>query len=341
MIPPDPTRPQLPARVRVLVVEDDPDQAQLLLRWLESSGVYHVVHADTGSEGERLVRGSDWDIVVSDIEMPGISGLELLRVSKEVLPYTPTLLMTAHESMEYALDAIRGRADDFLVKPLKREPFLEKVAKLVETAAAEIRRRRKVVLAVGAHPDDVEIGCGGILLRHRAAGDSVAVLTLSGGEQGGEAAERVEEARRAAEVLGARLFMRTLEDAAISEGKETISLIEEVIREIDPSVIYTHTLNDGHQDHRSVHRATVVAARQVPSLYCYQAPSSGIDFRPTKFVEVGEFLGRKVQAISAYRSQVAKRPYLRETLLLATAEYWGRFAGYGRVEPLEVVRERA
>ncbi len=329
------------ALVRVLLVEDDIDQAQLLVRWLESTGRYHVAHAASGSEAQALIRGGEWHIVVSDIELPGMSGLDLLRISKEALPYTPTLLITAHESIAYALDAIRGRADDFLIKPLVRAPFLEKVAALVDKGAAERRLHRKIVLAIGAHPDDVEIGCGGIILRHRARGDHVAVLTVSGGEQGGTAADRVREAHHAAEILGAQLFLGALLDSAVSEGRETISLIETTIREVQPTVIYTHTLQDGHQDHRSVHRATVVACRAVASLYCYQAPSSSIDFRPTKFVEVGEFMDRKVEAIGAYQSQIVKRPYLRESLLRATAEYWGRFAGYGIVEPLEVMREGA
>ena len=332
----------LPAQqIGLLLVEDDPDQARLLVRWLESTGRYRVTHAPTGSDGEALIRGRDWDVVVSDIQLPGLSGLDLLRIAKEVLPYTPTLLVTAHQSFEYALDAIRGRADDFLVKPLSRTLFLEKVAALADRAAAERRMRCQTVLAVGAHPDDVEIGCGGILLRHRAEGDRVHVLTLSGGEQGGTASERVEEARRAAGILGACLFLGALHDTAISEGSETISLIEARIVEVQPTVIYTHTFQDGHQDHRSVHRATVVASRGVPSLYCYQAPSSSIEFRPTKFVDVGAFMDRKVEAIGAYGSQVSKRPYLRESLLRATAEYWGRFAGYGLVEPLEVMRESA
>jgi LmbE family N-acetylglucosaminyl deacetylase/CheY-like chemotaxis protein len=328
-------------RSRILLVEDDPDQAALLVRWLESSGLHQVVHARTGSEAEAMIHASEWDVVVSDIQLPGLSGLELLRVAKEVLPFTPTLLITAHQSFDYAVDAIRGHADDLLMKPLSRTAFLEKVAALAEQAAAQRRMNRRVVLAIGAHPDDVEIGCGGILLRHHARGDRVAVLTLSGGEQGGAASIRVQEAHRAAGLLGARLFLGTLQDTAISEGLETISLIEAKIAEVQPTVIYTHTFQDGHQDHRSVHRATVVAARNVSSLYCYQAPSTSIDFRPTKFIEIGEFMDRKVEAISVYGSQVARRPYLRESLLRATAEYWGRFAGYGVVEPLEVMRESA
>lgn len=325
--------------IRILLVEDDADQAQLLSRWLASAGRYQVAHAASGAEGEAMLRCREWDLVVSDIELPGMSGLDLLRITKETQRYTPTLLITAHGSLDYALEAIRGGAGDFLLKPFARRPFLDKVSDLAARGTAERRMHCHIVLAIGAHPDDVEIGCGGTLLRCTSRGDRVAVLTLSGGEQGGTASERVEEARRAAVVLGARLFVGALTDAAIPEGQETISLIEDTIRTVQPTVVYTHSLHDGHQDHRSAHRASIVACRGIPSLYCYQAPSSSIDFRPTKFVEVSDFMGRKVEAIAAYRSQVARRPYLRETLVRATAEYWGRFAQYGFVEPLEVIRE--
>jgi LmbE family N-acetylglucosaminyl deacetylase len=270
-----------------------------------------------------------------------VSGLDLLRISKDVWPYTPTLLVTAYGKLDYALDAIRERADAFLLKPLSRGPFLEKVAELAQNAAAERRDHRHIVVAIGAHPDDVEIGCGGILVRHRARGDQVTVLTLTGGEHGGVASERVQEAHRAAQILDVELLLGSLQDTKIAEGRETISLIEETVFKVRPTIVYAHSLQDGHQDHRSVHRAAVVACREVPSLYCYQAPSCGVDFRPTKFIEIGEFLDRKVQAIGAYATQTAKRPYLRESLLRSTAEYWGRFAQYGLAEALEVVRESA
>src|SRR5262249_43612277 len=149
--------------VEVLLIEDDLEQAQLLQRWLQTAGGYRITHAATGPEGERLIRSRDWDVVVSDIELPGMSGLGLLRISKQVLPFTPTLLITAHGRLDYALDAIQGRADELLLKPLLRAPFLEKLAAQAERGGADRRARRQVVIAVGAHPDDVEIGCGGIL----------------------------------------------------------------------------------------------------------------------------------------------------------------------------------
>lgn len=325
--------------VAILLIEDDPAQARLLQRWLETAGGYQLVIATTGTEGQELLTSRDWALVVSDIELPGISGLELLRISKQARPFTPTLLITAHGKLDYALEAIQGRADDLMIKPLNRTAFLAKVAELVERAAAARRQHQRVVVAIGAHPDDVEIGVGGTLLWHRHRGDRVVILTLTGGEHGGVAIERVEEAKRAAELLDVELVLGSLQDTKIDEGRETISLIEETVGRVAPTAIYTHSLQDGHQDHRAVHRASIVACRSITSVYCYQAPSCSVDFRPTKFIEIGEFLDRKVEAIGAYASQTAKRPYLRPSLLRATAEYWGRYAQYGIAEAFEVVRE--
>src|SRR5581483_10058558 len=105
------------------------------------------------------------------------------------------------------------------------------------------RRRvaaRQRVLAIGAHPDDVEIGCGGTLLAHVARGDVVAVLTLTGGEHGGSVSERADESRRAAALMGVRLFHAALADTSVEEGRTTISVIEDVIAEFRPDIIYTH-----------------------------------------------------------------------------------------------------
>jgi LmbE family N-acetylglucosaminyl deacetylase len=196
-----------------------------------------------------------------------------------------------------------------------------------------------VVLAVGAHPDDVEIGVGGILLRHVAEGHDVTVLTLTGGEAGGVAADRVQESERAAELLGARLVHSDLQDTSVSEGASTIARIQRVLEQTGATTVYTHTSRDVHQDHRNVHQATLVAARKVPRIYCYQAPSTTVDFHPTRFVAIDEYLQRKLEVIHAYGSQVKVRRYLEEDLLRATARYWSRFSQARYVEPLEVVRE--
>ena len=137
-------------------------------------------------------------------------------------------------------------------------------------------------------------------------------------------AERAQESRRAAELLGARLFHRELVDTSLTDGGETISVIKEVVDETGATTIYTHTPRDVHQDHRNTHHASLVAARDVPRVYCYQSPSTTVEFRPTRFVGIDDVLERKLEVIRAYDSQVKVRHYLDEELLRATARYWSR-----------------
>jgi len=104
--------------------------------------------------------------------------------------------------------------------------------------------------------------------------------------------------------------------------------------------MYTHSINDVHQDHRNTHSAAMVAARRVPYVLCFQSPSATIDFRPSRFVSIESVIDGKLEAIAAFASQASTRDYLDEGLLRATARYWARFGGGSAVEPFEVVRDR-
>ena len=325
----------------VLVVDDDPDVALLVRMMLERRGGCSVDVAEDGEAALALATAHPPDVVVTDIEMPGISGLELIDQLRARVPAVPVVVMTAHVSVDYAVSALRAQADEFLTKPLDATRLVETVRRL----AAESRARRdaipqrEVVLAIGAHPDDVELGAGGILAAHAAAGDTITILTLTRGARGGDADSRQDESLAAAEMLGARLFLKDLLDTEIPSGGPTVRLIEEVVREVEPTIVYTHSVHDRHQDHRAVSEATVVATRRIASVACYQSPSATIDYRPTKFVRVEQFLERKLELLRCFDSQTASRDYLDPDFVSATARYWTRFGGGTAVEPLEVVRE--
>lgn len=196
-----------------------------------------------------------------------------------------------------------------------------------------------MVLAIGAHPDDVEIGVGGLLAAHRAAGDKVVILTLSRGARGGEVDSREHESLAAAEILGARLFLEDLEDTRISDVDPTVGIIERVVAEVSPTVVYTHSVHDRHQDHRAVHQAASVATRRVPTFACFQSPSGTVDFKPNRFVPIDGFQDTKLALLAAFSSQAAVRDYLEPDFVLATARYWSRFGGGRSAEPLEVLRD--
>lgn len=326
---------------RILLIDDDRVFGMWARKVLEGGGEFELTHALDPEMGLRHIADEPWDLLITDIEMPGMTGLELLRQVHLLEPALPVAVITAHASLDRAVTALRESAADFLFKPVSPETFRAKVTALAAKGRAAHATARESVLAIGAHPDDVEIGCAGTLLAHKAAGDTVSILTMSHGTSGGTEDLRTHEAAEAARIIGARLFLRDLEDTRIPEGNPTIGLIEEVITESQPTVIYTHSLHDVHQDHRNTYRAVMVAARRVERVYCFQSPSATVDFRATFFVPIDEHLRGKLDSIRAYVSQAAIRDYLEPELIVATARYWSRFSGCGHAEAFEGIRDRA
>ena len=78
----------------------------------------------------------------------------------------------------------------------------------------------------------------------------------------------------------------------------------------------------------------------MPNVYCYQTPSSTVDFKPQRFVDITHFIEQKLELIGAYKSQVDRMESIQPDVIVSTARYWGRFAGYVLAEPLRIVRQR-
>ena len=324
-------------RLRILLVEDDAIFAAVTAEVMRERAL--VRWTPTAESAIAAAGEKDWDVIITDIELPGMSGLELVMKIKAAQPHVATLILTGHRSFDNAVEAIRVGADDFLTKPVDRRTLIEKIDELAALSARRKAASSAAVLAIGAHPDDVEVGAGGTLLGHVAQGHEVSILVLTGGEIGGIPAERAREATRAAELMGVRLFHVNLADSSVSEGGATIGEITRVIEELEPDTIYTHSGHDLNQDHRNVHHATTVAARRVPRIFCYQSSSSTVEFRPSRFVPVDEFMDRKLAVIRSYTSQVKQRRYLDAELLRATSRYWSRYGHSRFVEPFEVARD--
>lgn len=178
---------------RILVVEDDPEAASFIIQVLGVRGDFDVTH--TADPVAALLRASTepWDLVLTDVEMPGMTGIELLESLRRVAPELPVAIMTAYASVGNAIGALRSRADEFLEKPLRPALLTDTVSRLVAKGRAERRLRREMVLAIGAHPDDAEVGVGGTLAACHQMGHQVAILTLSRAARGGGEQERAGE----------------------------------------------------------------------------------------------------------------------------------------------------
>jgi LmbE family N-acetylglucosaminyl deacetylase len=165
------------------------------------------------------------------------------------------------------------------------------------------------ILAIGAHPDDIEVGCAGNLLKYAKAGchHDIYLLVMTNGARGGEEAVRREEQERSAAILGAKdLIWGGYDDTELSPHmNRMVSEIEVMIRKICPDFIFVNCGNDTHQDHRSLSKATVSATRYVRNVLFYEVPTT-VNFSPLVFVDIKDTLEQKIDSLLAHHSQVMK-----------------------------------
>ena len=132
----------------ILVVDDEESNLKVLSRLLGKDG-YRVSTATSGPEALDVLRADQPQLLLTDLKMPGMNGLELLRAARTVSPTTEVILMTAYGTVEIAVEAMKEGAYDFVTKPLKRHEILKSVGKANEKASllAENRRLREQVEA--------------------------------------------------------------------------------------------------------------------------------------------------------------------------------------------------
>ncbi|MBI2880195.1 MAG: PIG-L family deacetylase [Candidatus Tectomicrobia bacterium] len=182
------------------------------------------------------------------------------------------------------------------------------------------------ILAIGAHPDDIEFGCGGTLLRYAEEGHNVYLFVLTRGSEGGSARVRSAEQKKAAGALGAKeLFFGDHEDTRLPVDKDLISEVERLVRKVQPETVFVHFGQDTHQDHRNLSSAVVSAARFAPTVLFYEGPSTQ-NFSPSVFVDIASTFERKLSALKAHASQVT-RTKVKDLTIIEVARATAHFRG--------------
>jgi len=122
--------------MNILVVEDEKAQQEILKGFLKKKG-YDVIGFSTGEKAFEYIKKEDVDLVISDLRLPGISGLELLKSVKEVKPEVDFIMVTAYGTVENAVEAMKSGAYDYLLKPINLEELLVKIKKIEEKKKLE------------------------------------------------------------------------------------------------------------------------------------------------------------------------------------------------------------
>ena len=176
------------------------------------------------------------------------------------------------------------------------------------------------ILAIGAHPDDVELGCGGLLIKAARYGHSVYMYTLTRGGASGDPDQRAQEARDSARFIGAKgLWLDTLPDTGLKCDAELIGRIESRIDLVHPDLILTHHSADSHHDHRAVAAATLEAGRFDSNILQYEIPLTR-DFEPKVYFDISDVIDDKEELINIFKSQ-QKKLYLKPNAIRGLAEY--------------------
>ncbi len=181
------------------------------------------------------------------------------------------------------------------------------------------------VLAVGAHPDDLEILCGGTLARYAAAGHQVFLGIVTDGAAGHAVIPpdelrqiRLREATAAAEVIGAQIRFLGEPDEWLFHDRPTREKLVELVRWADPNVILTHSPDDYHPDHRAcsdlvfaasflsslVHILPEIPAQtQIAALF-YMDSLAGAGFTPEYYVDISDTYATKIEMLRKHESQI-------------------------------------
>lgn len=195
------------------------------------------------------------------------------------------------------------------------------------------------ITAIGAHPDDIEIGAGGALALHRARGHTVRFLVLTQGGKLSAEAQRAAEARAAAEVLDVDdVQFMGYDDTKVPYDHDIVERIDDQLSEMGTDRVYVHTEEDTHQDHRHAALASIAAGRNTDEVLAFESPSTRSSFDPQYYIPLSEeFLERKIDAIRTHESQQEKK-YLEAEAMKGLARFRGRQANTRYAEAFQVIR---
>lgn len=207
----------------------------------------------------------------------------------------------------------------------------------------------KTVLGIGAHPDDLEISCGGTLIRFRQQGWKVVMVSVCRGDKNGErkgnesiADVRKREASEAAAVAGAQSVILGFPDSEVFSGMDLRNAVVDLIRKVKPDVVITHFPGDYHADHRTVADEVTNSAyiassmgfktahkpvRTIPVVY-YMETLAGVNFLPAEYVDITQAMDKKLQMLKKHESQFKAMKERGGTDILERVVDVARFRGW-------------
>lgn len=203
------------------------------------------------------------------------------------------------------------------------------------------------ILAIGAHFDDVELGCGGALAKHAQNGDKVYIYTatVSGYSNQSQQVVRsnsiaLEEGKNAAKILGAELINGNFETLRLEFIDEVNVELLNILKSKNIQQVYTHWIGDIHHDHSALARASLHSCRHIKRILMYRSNwyHSSVDFRGNFYIDISNTWDTKEKAIMAHESEYKRVGKKWIEFFKNEAENSGQRIGVEYAEVFEVVK---
>lgn len=205
------------------------------------------------------------------------------------------------------------------------------------------------VLAIGAHFDDLELGCGGTLARHVARGDTVhALIVTSSGystPEGQEVRSSVvakKEAENAAAILGCSLECFDFPTFEVYNTEVLTSRLLRALQQYNIDAVYTHWIHDVHRDHAETGRATLMAAKHLSRVLMYRSNwhTGAQPFHSNVYSDISTTFAIKMEALACYKSELDRTGAAWRSFCEHRTRFDGLVANVTHAEAFEVVRYR-
>jgi len=220
------------------------------------------------------------------------------------------------------------------------------------------------ILIIAAHPDDEVLGCGGIIAKYAESKEIYIAILGEGISSRYQKREKVSKEelsslKKKSQEVGIFLGIRENLFFDLPDNQfdtipflKIVKKIEEVVKKIKPTIIYTHHIGDLNIDHRITFQAVLTATRptnncSVKEIYSFEVPSStewsfqkiNNSFSPNVFENISDTINKKIEAMKIYKTEIREFPHPRsEEAILTVAKRWGLVAGFKYTEAFELIR---
>jgi LmbE family N-acetylglucosaminyl deacetylase/CheY-like chemotaxis protein len=318
---------------RILIIDGDKNSRKTAVSLLTANG-YSVDAVTTGGEAITKTKQTRYNLLLIATVLPDMAGNKLLNRIHETIPKTKKIMLATNQTLQDALSAVNHGADSYILKPFDKAKMLAAVEAQLGKQELKISRqhsRHANVLFIGAHPDDIELGCGGTLVKHIQNGDNTFAVIFTNGEKGvtendlKTGVDRQQETLTALKLAGVPLsniyFLQYPDTELWQHRQKVMNTISKFCETFQIHLVYTHSNKAQHQDHVTIYDETMRGAKKAWGIMAYESHgATNPSFSPNMFVDITDVIPKKIAMLNCHQSQISKN-YFQVESIIALAQF--------------------